>query len=208
MRHYVVSATLCLFAASIFISEWAQATPDDSSAASETNDNEGIVTERLEDEREASSNNPYVVSTHKTNFLFPFSYSSNANTEPYDAINEDIGGLIKSEEVQWQLSLKVQLNDRDLFFKSDGLFLGFTLTSWWQLYTKDLSSPFRETNYQPEVFYLSPTNWTPFGGNTSWAYWTSWAMAIYHSDGEVPGSSSLPIYAITSTLERGLQKSQ
>ena len=34
-----------------------------------------------------------------------------------------------------------------------GVYFGFTARSFWQLYNDEISKPFRETNYQPEVFY-------------------------------------------------------
>jgi len=41
------------------------------------------------------------------------------------------------------------LHDED----SSGLYFGFTAMSFWQVYNDAVSKPFRETNYEPEVFY-------------------------------------------------------
>ena len=148
---------------------------------------EGVLTDRLEDERR-SAFNPYVVSTHKQNFVFPISYTSNLNTQVYDEVSEnvgeDVGQFLRSEEVKFQLSLKVQLNEKDLLVGDDALFLGFTLEAWWQLYSKDVSSPFRETNYQPEIFYFVPLSWSPFGITTSTVFGLE-----HQSNGQIQGFS-------------------
>lgn len=49
-------------------------------------------------------------------------------------------------EVVFQLSAKYQL------FKSR-FYLGYTQQSFWQAYDSENSSPFRETNYNPEILY-------------------------------------------------------
>ena len=58
------------------------------------------------------------------------------------------------------------LNKRSLFIEGDRIYFGFTLQAWWQVYSENISKPFRESNYQPEVFYMAPLDWHPFGGNT------------------------------------------
>lgn len=161
----------------------ALAHPLDEPTQDAQNDNAGVVSGRLEQQRR-SAFNPYVVSTHKQNYVLPVSYTSSLNSDVYEQINEDIPDYLNSEEVKFQLSLKVQLNENDLLFSNDALFAGFTLEAWWQLYSKDVSSPFRETNYQPEVFYLVPLAWKPFGGSTSAV------LGLEHqSNGQVQGFS-------------------
>ncbi len=91
---------------------------------------------------------------------------------------------LQPAEVKFQISLKSQLNETDLLLKDDALSLGITLEAWWQLYSSDLSSPFRETNYQPEIFYMVPLLWGPFGGNTALV------LGLEHqSNGQVQGLS-------------------
>ena len=70
-------------------------------------------------------------------------------------------------EAKFQISLKVPIFESSLFVEGDGLFLGFTLQAWWQIYADNISKPFRETNYQPELFYFTPLGWQPFDGNTA-----------------------------------------
>lgn len=73
---------------------------------------------------------------HKDIYVLPLSWS-----EAYHG-NET--------ELLFQVSAKVQLFDMDLYF-------GFTQKSFWQAYNHSVSSPFRETNYNPEIFYrLTP----------------------------------------------------
>jgi len=129
----------------------------------------GAVVERTEAERQDAFN-PYVITAHKHNFFLPVSYTSNVNTPDF-VIEEAADGLsYKPYEVNFQISLKSQVNQGDLLFEKDALYFGITIESWWQLYNSELSSPFRETNYQPEVFYLTPLLWGPFGGNTALSF--------------------------------------
>ncbi len=56
-----------------------------------------------------------------------------------------------SNEAQFQLSIKVPLYSNFLSSGAD-LFTAYTQNSYWQVYDTDHSSPFRETNYMPELF--------------------------------------------------------
>lgn len=52
-------------------------------------------------------------------------------------------------EIIYQLSAKVRLFDMNLYF-------GYTQQSFWQAFNSSKSSPFRDTDYNPEIFYRMP----------------------------------------------------
>ncbi len=56
---------------------------------------------------------------------------------------------LQDGEMQFQLSLKVPL--LPLPFADGKLLFGYTQVSYWQIFNDNLSSPFRETNYAPEL---------------------------------------------------------
>jgi len=120
---------------------------------------------RLSSEKK-SSFDPYVMTPHKMTYLLPFSVSDNMNRDIYQGIGQ-WGEEIQSLEAKFQFSLKIPLTQSAIFTEGDSLDFGFTLQSWWQLYNQELSRPFRETNYQPELFYTAPLDWQPFGGQTN-----------------------------------------
>ena len=43
------------------------------------------------------------------------------------------------------------------------MYFGFTLTSFWQLYNSEASKPFRETNYEPEIFWQETADYSVLG---------------------------------------------
>jgi len=167
----------------LFFSSIAIAHPDSRSVQDSLDTDDGVVTERLESERKTAFN-PYVISTHKQNYILPVSYTSDLNSEIYELFNEDIPQYLNEEEVKFQLSFKVQLNENDLFASGDALFIGLTMEAWWQLYSKDVSSLFRETNYQPEIFYFRPMLFSPFGSTTSAIFGLE-----HQSNGQIQGFS-------------------
>ncbi len=113
----------------------------------------------------AGAESRYLVATHKPNYVVPFSATTDLNEAEYEDNGRPIDGLAQPVEVNFQISLKSRLNGADLLFAGDALELGLTIESWWQLYAESLSSPFRETNYQPEIFYTVPTGRRLFGAD-------------------------------------------
>ncbi|MBB1355076.1 phospholipase A, partial [Pseudoalteromonas sp. SR45-5] len=108
--------------------------------------------------------NRNVITPHKRNYILPLSYVSHPNDRPFDgfdALTDDSDGEpLDNLEAKYQLSIKVPLYD-DFSDKDQAIFFGFTLQSYWQIYNSEISSPFRETNYEPEIFwinYLDPEN--------------------------------------------------
>ncbi len=124
----------------------------------------GAISERIIKERK-SAFNPYVITPHKMNYILPATLTDNINQDAYSEVS-GWSDNFKDVEAKFQLSIKVPLATGDIFTRGDQFFFGFTLESWWQLYAEAISRPFRETNYQPEFFYITPLNWHPFDTNT------------------------------------------
>ena len=95
----------------------------------------------------------YTVGFYRPNYLLFGRYTDNVNKAPYlplfEAAGKPADGL-DSTEAEFQLSFKGR------FWATDdrrfGLWAAYTQKSQWQVYNGDLSRPFRETNYMPEVF--------------------------------------------------------
>ncbi|MBS9405269.1 phospholipase A [Halomonas sp. TRM85114] len=114
------------------------------------------VQERRELEKE-SALNPFSITTHRRNYLLPLTYNLNTNDQGFSAGDPD------RAEVKFQFSAKFGLVD-DFFGDAGGdLYFAYTQRSWWQAYNTDASSPFRETNYEPEVFIDFDTRWSLLG---------------------------------------------
>lgn len=121
----------------------AQAAPDEP---------EALWPEQDEDQgrRFFEAEDPYTIvnsarglSAHRPSYVHPLSWSP------------DLAG--GNYELLFQLSAKQRLFNSQFYF-------AYTQRSFWQLYNKAESSPFRETNYNPEVFYRFPPRRVNFGG--------------------------------------------
>ncbi|TWX71995.1 phospholipase A [Colwellia demingiae] len=125
----------------------------------------GALSHRIIKERRTAAD-PYVLSPHKMNYILPFSIVDDINREAYQEFSTWADDL-KDVEAKFQISLKIPLLTGHWLNEGDQLFFGFTLKSWWQIYADEISKPFRETNYQPEFFYVTPFNYHPWGGNSA-----------------------------------------
>lgn len=128
---------------------------------------QSLIMQRFERERSAESTRSVLI-PHRRNYLIPVSYNLSPNSAPFV---DTFGDLLPEDEVDrfestFQISLKFSLAN-DLFLDNDELFIGFTAKSFWQVYNKDVSAPFRETNYEPEIFWATPLAWRPLGSDAS-----------------------------------------
>jgi phospholipase A1 len=92
------------------------------------------------------------VRLHQPNYLLFARYTTDVNREPYeplfDAFAEDYD--FEDVEAKFQISFKGRLLTTE--DRRWGLWFAYTQQNQWQVYASDISSPFRETNYMPELF--------------------------------------------------------
>ncbi len=115
--------------------------------AAEAGTKASYFTELWQLDRAARASKPGIT-FHRSNAALVFSYNDRPNPAPLQAV--DPAKTLVKPEVTFQISFKARLW-RDLFGKDICLWAAYTQRSFWQLYNFDDSSPFRETNYEPEV---------------------------------------------------------
>jgi len=102
----------------------------------------------LEEKAEA---NRFAILPHKPNYILLLNYNTRPNHDPWKGFGAG-PTPINHAEIKFQVSIKIPLV-RNLFMDGDALFAGYTQKSFWQAYNRKVSSPFRDTNFNPEIFY-------------------------------------------------------
>lgn len=85
---------------------------------------------------------------YQPNYILPYYYTQSPD-QNFRSVNPS-GTRIQNNEFKFQISIQVPIVE-DVFFPKDGINLAYTQLSYWQAY--DQSAFFRETNYEPELFY-------------------------------------------------------
>ncbi|RBP31916.1 phospholipase A1 [Marinobacter pelagius] len=97
---------------------------------------------------------------HRPTYILPVSWIDDPNATPTSprlgTTNYDYE--LRNLEAKYQISFKVPLLT-GLFDDRTTLWFGYTQQSYWQVYNQDDSAPFRETNYEPEIFLRYRTDW-------------------------------------------------
>jgi phospholipase A1/A2 len=102
---------------------------------------------------------------HLVNYLM-LTRTAHPNNEPYrpfrrlDVLTSDLA----HSELVFQLGFKMKLVENALGKPVD-LWFGYTQNSFWQAGNHEASSPFRETNYQPELMAVTPLHFSVLGMN-------------------------------------------
>jgi len=104
---------------------------------------------------------PFVLSVHRPNYLLVFAKNAKTNTAPFEAQFPDEDVILDDIEAKFQISIKFPLV-LDLFNGKGAIFFAYTARAFWQIYNSN-SAPFRETDYEPEIFLALKSNFNVFG---------------------------------------------
>ena len=120
-----------------------------------------VVIDRLEEDKK-NVLQPFTLMAHKPNYILAGAY----NSQGYDATlfqeqYRDPSIEFDDTEAQFQISIKTPLWV-GLFDKVD-IYGAYTNRSFWQVYNSGLSSPFRETDHEPEIWAQFTPAWEIFG---------------------------------------------
>lgn len=92
---------------------------------------------------------------HRPTYLLLGRYSDNVNQSPFTPtrVTPPVDLDLDRTEAKFQLSFKLKLFDLGRQFDMPlSVWAAYTQQSHWQVYNSDNSRPFRETNYEPELF--------------------------------------------------------
>lgn len=117
---------------------------------------------RMDSDRRAAGR-PFSVTAHRPNYLLLGAWNAEGwDASPYageiggeDYSNDDVEG-------QFQVSLKMPVAVGLLDDRLD-IYAAYTNRSFWQVYNREHSAPFRETNHEPEIWLQLRNDWTVFG---------------------------------------------
>lgn len=102
----------------------------------------------------------FLITPYKPIYILLGKYSSKPNDQPHSENNSPEyitpeGINYDNVELKFQLSFKTKILQKILWGRAD-LWVAYTQKSFWQIYNTDLSRPFREINYEPEVILNVP----------------------------------------------------
>lgn len=116
------------------------------------------ILEKRQQSDELALQNPFSISQHKLNYILPVSYVKDPNPIGVTELDQE---NVDNLEAKYQISMKLPIHLSE--DATSGAYLGFTATSFWQVYNSEVSKPFRETNYEPEIFYSWQTDYRFLG---------------------------------------------
>ena len=128
-------------------------------------DRPDLVGERLRQE-DRNVLQPFTLMAHKPNYILLGTY----NNEGYnsDLYSQELGRddlSFDKSEMQFQISIKFPLMV-NLFEDSMDIYAAYTTRSFWQIFNS--SSPFRETNHEPEIWFQFHPDWEFFSFKNTW----------------------------------------
>jgi phospholipase A1 len=115
-----------------------------------------VLQKRLHREKKLVKN-PMGILFYEPNYIMPLYYTGSADNAAYEGDTPD-DQAVKNLEFKFQFSFQLPVW-QNIFKKNVSLFASYTQLSYWQVYAH--SQWFRETNYEPQLFFVSnfQENW-------------------------------------------------
>lgn len=109
---------------------------------------------------DAAKQGAFLFRPHHPTYFLPLKYSNAPNSTPFQnaLVQPDLG--LDRIETELQLSFKIKGIEGVLGNDNVDLWFGYTSVSFWQAYNDNISAPFRETNYEPEMMLVLRTQYT------------------------------------------------
>jgi phospholipase A1 len=106
----------------------------------------------------------FIFRPHLENYLLIANYISSPNEAPFSPFKglAPEADRLSKVELKFQLGFKMKLLE-DISPQHADLWFGYTQQSNWQAYNRRASSPFRDTNYQPELMGVIPVHFQLLG---------------------------------------------
>jgi phospholipase A1 len=112
----------------------------------------------------------FAISTNRANY-FIYTYNGDPNEDPYQVEPTD---FLDKGETKFQVSFKMPVAT-ELFGGNTDLLFAFTSVAWWQMLNDEIYNPFRETNYEPEIFFQNYSTFNVFGLD-----FINWELGLNH----------------------------
>lgn len=135
----------------------------------------------------------FVFSSYQPNYILPARYVDNPNVAPHSPTHP-IAPAKKYDpmEVAYQLSFKNKLLQNIPMTNGGSLWFAYTQNSFWQLYNTSQSSPFRETDYAPELILSLPAkdSWSQLVSLPFDLKWRMLNLSVLHQSNGQSGTFS------------------
>jgi phospholipase A1 len=95
---------------------------------------------------------------YRPNYFLPLHVTSQVNRQPTSPNPANAASVLppyRSVGAKVQLSIRTKIV-QGLFLPGADLWFGYTQQSLWQLYSSQISAPFRSTDHEPELLYVVP----------------------------------------------------
>lgn len=141
---------------------------------------------------------------YRPTYVMPFHLTSRINRAPQSPTQAAVQlPDYKHAETKFQLSLRTKVL-QDIGFENADVWVAFTQQSLWQIWTGADSTPFRNSDYEPEVLYVVPTPAWAQSLPMGWKWRYTKLGAAHQSNGQNdPLSRSWNRVDLETGIERG-----